>query len=322
MFNLFKNIDSLFKNIDAYDNKKSIIEKNEFIKNNRDKLEKIINNNSKMRKLYLLKFIIAFCLLILISSISVYFLLNTNYSIAIIGWISDIVVIFFLSMNDRKYKKEFKENVIREVIHNYNSSLKYFPNKGISRKEYDSCCFPESYNIYNSEDLIVDSTTSFEYADVLVKSEYEDSEGRTHVVTRYKGSLAKIDINDCECNIFFGDVKKIFFVNLVEKIKFENDEFNDMFNVHSNNELMAYKLLTPDIMEKFVDLKKNIFSNLDIRILKDKLYVRFLSGDGFVPSLCSKRKEMNSIISSIAIIETVFNTLNSVKKIIDDKKNK
>ena len=68
-----------------------------------------------------------------------------------------------------------------------------------------------------------------------------------------------------------------------------------------------------------VHLKKNTYGDIDIRLLNRMLYVRFNSGDGFVPSLVSEKREKESIVASIAVLEEVINVMNNVKKLLESK---
>ncbi len=48
----------------------------------------------------------------------------------------------------------------------------------------------------------------------------------------------------------------------LETVKLENQVFNSMFEVQSNNQQLAYYLLTPQVMEKLIYIKQNIGSNV------------------------------------------------------------
>ena len=47
--------------------------------------------------------------------------------------------------------------------------------------------------------------------------------------------------------------------------------------------------------------------------------MRFLSGNAFVPSLTSIKKEQDSIMTSLAVLHEVTNVMEKVKDIIDSK---
>ena len=130
-----------------------------------------------------------------------------------------------------------------------------------------------------------------------------------------------MDIKNTNFMIFLGSTKKkiIFGDNGFTNLEFENDEFNKLFKACTDNELLAYKLLTPDIMEEFVKVKKNTYGDIDIRILHDKLYIRFLSGDTFDSMPFNKSIEKKKLLQSLAILEEVMKTMNKVKKLIEEK---
>lgn len=101
-------------------------------------------------------------------------------------------------------------------------------------------------------------------------------------------------------------------------IKLENTEFNDLFSAYTNNESIFHEVMTSGVVQRLVDLKKKVFCNIDIRILNDKLYVRFLSGNNFISSLFSYRMEKENIISSIAVLEEIFMVVNNIKETIEN----
>ena len=78
--------------------------------------------------------------------------------------------------------------------------------------------------------LIYDND-GFMHSDIIVESEYEDKDGNRHTDVEYRGSLAKIDIKDCNKNddvnfCLFIFPQKIFLflilLFLLLKLKFYN----------------------------------------------------------------------------------------------------
>ena len=300
----------------------SLVENSDFANQNKDLIERIMRENIIPRNKHLLTVALIIGLIGLVLFFSVYFIFK-NISIlapisALLMFIG-LIIIIILNIN---YQRNFKKNVLDKIIKAYNSNYEYYPYDGIDVHEYEICRFPEVCDIYTSEDLIVDTSSTFRYADVLIKSESEDNEGNHTTSIEYSGSIARIDVIDCQCEIFLGGMKRdSLFDKKYQKIKFENDKFNDLFSAYASSELNAYKILTPDVMEQFVHLKENTYGDIDIRILHNRLYIRFLSGDGFVPSLLNKKREMNSIISSLAVLEEVVSVLNTVKNLIEKNMN-
>ena len=309
------------KNRKSNKGKKILTANNQYLLNNRETLSKIVDDNSGFRKHYTN---ILLVLGIIFLGLLIVMLFYSNFNLEIIipyFFVMVIILIMATVVLSIRYESRFKEEVVKKIITHYNPNFEYSPFKGISAIEYRSCQFGERYDNFQSEDLITDQSNSFLFSDIKLIVEHHDSDGGSRSETVYQGSLARIDIRDCGCRIFLGNVRKNFLFNDDKNIsiKLENDEFNKLFSTYTDNELLAYKVLTPDIVEQLIMLKKNSFGDIDIRLLHDKLYVRFYSGDGFNPSLINKTKEKDNIIMSIAVLESVIETMNNIKEMLEKK---
>ena len=298
--------------------KGDLVKNNDFIAKNKERLTMLFDQ--KYKELEPLKHKAITTTIILVICIIASIIINNKYfSIISIGVSGILTIIFFFQYNSKSNTK-FTE-IVQEVIHDFDKDLHYRPDVGFTSAEYGFCRFPEDCDRFSSEDMIENVNKGFQFADVLVESEYEDKDGNTHYTKVFEGSLAKMYIKDVDCKIFLGGMRKnwLFDSGKFVKIKFENDEFNDLFMAYADDELKAYKILTPDVMEEFVNIKKYSFGDVDIRILNDKLYVRFLSGNGFDSSALSKEQDIENLCQSIAVLEEVMKIMEKVKKIIENK---
>ena len=67
----------------------------------------------------------------------------------------------------------------------------------------------------------------------------------------------------------------LYFVNR-KRIELENVEFEKIFDVYSDDEIEARRLLTPKMMEKLVNFaKKSKFKWLAFNFVEDKIYIKF-----------------------------------------------
>ena len=302
----------------SYVNRKKLASNNKFVINNKERFEQVMDNNSNelksLRKRALLSVIFfVFSLFLLLLPLGGFFAIPLFLaSIITLG----VNVSKYTSVNEEKYVE-----VVKNVLHEYDSDLEYMPTGGFGKSEYHTCLFPETCDRLDSEDMIINSKKNFCYADITAKSEHKDDDGDRCYEVEFQGSLARMDIRNVNCRIFLGRTsgKFLFGPFDYETIEFENDEFNKLFRACSDNELLAYKLLTPDIMEEFVNIKKNTYGDIDIRIIYDKLYIRFSSGNTFDSKLFNKKNEKQELLQSVAILEEVIKAMEKVKKIIDDK---
>ena len=297
---------------------KDLVKDNDFILEKKGRIVEKMNNDSEAMKSAKNNTILSIVLLIICIILS--FAINK----AIISFIICGVSFVIFAINISKYNSissEKYEETVKEILHQYDENLVYNPRLGFTWEEYKKCLFPERCDRFSSEDMIYNEKNSFYYSDILVESEYEDDDGSTHYSTEFAGSIAKMDIKSINCNIFLGTIhsRLLFRDDGLEKIKFENDDFNKLFGAYTDNELLAYKLLTPDVMEEFVNIKNNTYGDIYIRILNDKLYIRFNSGDTFDNVLFSNKAEQEALFKSIAVLEEVMKTMEKVKKIIDNK---
>ena len=300
-------------------------ELDELVKNNTFLIENAAKINEKMDNYYQSTMYLRIGLVLSLLAVVLCFLFfaMTNghrpielVPVVIAGIIAIIIMVRYRRLSDIKYNE-----IVSSVLHDYDQDLIYYPYEGFSFGEYKTCLFPEWCDKFSSEDMIVNVKKCFCYSDIIVESEHEDSEGNTHYSVEFKGSLARIDIENVNCRIFLGSTHKKYIFNNdgLISVNFENEEFNNLFCACTDNELAAYKILTPDIMEQFVKIKKNTYGNIDIRILNDKLYIRFLSGDKFDNVLFGEKMEKKDLIQSIAFLEEVIKTMDKIKTIINDK---
>ena len=298
--------------------KKDLVNNNQFVLQNKDRIEKILDDNQVELKNARVK--VLFFLFILILSFLSFLIIKEKMICIVIVVLSSIAfgVVYY---DYYKRSSEKYNEVVKNVINDYDKDLEYKPYSGFSKSEYYTCLFPEDCDRFSSEDMIINVKTSFCYSDILIESEHEDDDGNTYYVTEFQGSLARMNLKNINCRIFLGSTRKkfIFGNDKYNSIKFENDEFNKLFKACGDDELLAYKLLTPDIMEEFVNIKKNTYGDIDIRIIYDKLYIRFLSGNTFDGTVFNKTAEKRNLLQSIAVLEEVMKTMNKVKDIIDKK---
>ncbi len=305
-----------------------IVKNNQFIANNREKYEKIMDQNAlslqgerkKTCFFIVLEIIVMFVILaslfLLKNKIGLLFIIIIPVSIIGIGIIATKSTGAYSSQNEENFN-----NVVRNILKDLDSNFEYYPQNGYKYEEYSKLIFGEPCDRFYSNDMIINLRNGFNYADILVKSREEDDDGHTYYETQFDGTLARMDINNVNCNIILGGLgeNSFFKDELYKNIKFENDEFNKLFVCFASNELNAYKVLTPDVMEEFVNIKRNSLGDIDIRIFNDKLYIRFKGTNGFDSTILNKKVEKENLFKSIAILDQVIKTMNKVKIIIDNK---
>ena len=312
---------TVFKQNKLQDKKRDLAKNNEFIEKNRAKYEQIINSNAASiadeRKGYkkngiIFAILVIIPLLLYFVTMQIVFIFLFPVVIIVGGIIFGKKANAYITKSKRMY-----EEIAQDILKDLDSNLEYYPNRGYSYQEYSLLYFYEDCDRFTSEDMIVSNKTSFCTADIKVESEHEDDDGHTSYVTEYDGSLAKINIKNVGCTIILGGLSKLAFrrSDVFTKIMFEHDEFNKQFLCFTDNELTAYKVLTPDIMEELVHIKKNTIGDIEVRIINDELYIRFRGTNGFDGREDSKEE----LFSSVAVLEEIMKTMNRIKEIVERK---
>ena len=303
------------------ENKKDeLVNNNTFLTEKREKYEKIMDDNvaslDDERNIVRRKMLFYGILVLAVMVLS--FIFRKPILFALIPITIIVPGIIFSKQTESFFKKSAQmfNQTAATILKEYDSNLDYYPTKGYTHEEYNSLYFAEPCDLYNSSDMIINSQSGFCYADVYIQTIDSDDEGTSYNV-EFDGSLARMSISNIGCTVILGGLAESSFKksDTFKMIKFENDEFNKMFTCFSNNELVAYKILTPDVMEQFVNIRNNSIGDIDVRIINDKLYIRFENTNGFDGTEGSKEE----LFKSVAVLDHIIKTMNKVKTLIERK---
>jgi len=245
---------------------------------------------------------------------------NEFISIANVLLIASLLLLLILStvklyvVND-VYKKSglFNEKILhrflKEFFPNYTSEL----NNGFSQLDYDIRKYVEKYNKYFSSNLIKYKLNN-KYDVMLHKLQtiYEtiDENGNRHQKITFSGLVGKVLLrkNIIDTPLFIGHDSKT-------NIKLDNEEFEEIYNVHATNEVDAYKILSPVFMETLIKINEK--AKIDFLIEKNNLLFR-LEASEFFDSYISEKKT----IELLYMYEYIFKMLEDIlSETIDNIEN-
>lgn len=231
--------------------------------------------------------------------------------------------------NGIDYKNIFKIKIVNSLIKSFDSNLEYLPLYGITEIDYKNATF-ENYDIYQSTDLIKNTSTDTKIAYVSTSNEETDNQGEKHFYKVFRGIFieTKLEkITNLEMYIKKDIKEKNFFARLgvpkfpFEKmnIKLDSSEFEETFDVFSSDEILAMQILTADTMELLVDLQKHIKNTFEITIKDNKICIRFDSDNIFDMTFSGKYESDREILfKQYKTLEYVFDTTKKVKKIVEN----
>lgn len=220
----------------------------------------------------------------------------------------------FILMNLKKgeYEKHYKENIMKAALKEYDSNLTYFPEGCIPREIYSQARF-ESFDRYHSEDRINGKVGDYDFmmADVHVEDRRTDSEGRTHYVTLFNGPVAILTLPEyINLNLSVVSNRIKLFAGGTH-VEIDNPEFEELYDVFSDNQVTAMRVLTPAVTTKMIDLYRKYDFYFEVKIMNNQLYFRFHTGGLFVCNPDDTYAEATSVA-------LYFEILNGIKEIMEE----
>jgi hypothetical protein len=210
-----------------------------------------------------------------------------NVTFFLIGFTVTIVFFYILQTEGQGTNDEYIELIVKPLIKEIDPSLDYRPYKGIDRIVFEnSLLFPIDKRVkYKSNNLTkgVVNNTPIEFGNII--SYIPDSDDKDeHLIFDglFISTKMKKNISGTVC-IYpdFGE-KYLGFVgkgiqesrrNDLDKVTLDSLEFEKEFVVYADNPIDANYILTHSMMERILDLKKNINAQLYISFQKQNVYI-------------------------------------------------
>ncbi len=221
-----------------------------------------------------------------------------------------------------KYKKLFKEKIIVPLITNVFEGATYSPEAGWTREQYKEAGYRDWIDRYSSEDLIVAPMklkegveTKMEFCEVHTEREDRDSDGNTSYVTIFYGLASKMKIDK---NIGTDVYIKRNWSAGSSKVKLDSPEFEKKFDVEAEDQIMAVRLLTADVMAEMVDMYEKYKYSFEIHVIHDTIYMRVYTGEVFEPNIFKDSMEYQTLEKYYNVIEAMMSLSKHIYKVIDE----
>lgn len=233
----------------------------------------------------------------------------------------------------KKYKKKFKQQIIKEVIQAILPGSNYSPEKHIPRSDYqNSSFFLTSENRYSGEDLITHTYKgiNFQFSELTTKKVTGSGKNRsTKIIFRgifltcdlpYKikhRTLVLPDLSERAFGRLIGKFLQSKNITRDELVKLEDINFEKHFVVYSKDQIEARKILTPRMMEKILHYNKKTRHTIHLCFEPSKLYLAIpMNKNYFEPNLSSgiKFKDIRDICELIHTLTSIIDVLELQKE--------
>ena len=201
---------------------------------------------------------------------------------------------YFMSMQGiyssakSKYNDNFKDSIIKPLIHSIDESLVYYKNKCISIDNFIKTDLFKKPDVLSGDDYVCGEIdgVKIEFSDVNALTKSEGKDKKVEYKSFFRGFFIKASFNknfqgktlvlpDSTQSIFssllsnwleFKDTKKGRLLTM------DNDEFEREFVVYSTDQIEARYILTPTMMERLLDFKKKSGYPLYISFVDDSIH--------------------------------------------------
>ena len=251
-------------------------------------------------------------------------------AITVLGVVVLIILLVINGSLKSKYRKEFKDKIVRQLIkEELGSEAFYNPNGGISISEIDSIKCTKVPDRYTMNDYISAKYNDVQYE--MCDCHFEerkvtyDSKGNRVVkyVTFFKGRAIKIDFKR-DLNIVLKLVNQGpigFDTEGLTKFETEVIDFNKRFKCYVDEQENGFYILTPLFIQKLLQLESMFRGGLVLAFKHNNLYILINNGNDALE--VSFRKPLNGeqferFRGEILLPSAIINEL----RIDDDKFNR
>ena len=227
-----------------------------------------------------------------------------NPGVGMFLFIGGMVVLIVVSATiGKNFTRAYKEVVCKDVIEKIFDVEEYMPEVGFDEDFVRSTYLISTGNRYSSDDYIRGyyQGCDFMRSDVCMQ-DVRHSGKTTTTVTLFKGSWTVISFPKKissylmirEKEFLSGGRPGGIFSNApyTEKVKFEDIDFNNRFEVYAEDEHDAFYVLTPQMIERIKELEFMEDGRMTIGIIDQKVHVLFDNGQNAMePSLWNEVSE-------------------------------
>ena len=263
---------------------------------------------------------------------AIFVLILTGVGIVVVPFvmIGMITVIIISSLKSakkdsptRRYREIFKEKIIGPIITNVFEGAEYIPEAGWNIAQYREGNYEEWIDRYHSEDYIkapmklkdgVD--TCIEFCEVHTERESRDKDGHTSYHTIFHGIASKMKIDKSLGTDVY--IKRNWAGSGKNKVKLDSPEFEKKFDVVCENQILAVRLMTSDVMAEMVDIREKYGYAFEMHILRDKIYMRVFTGGIFEPNIFKESLEYQTVEKYYKMLQAMMNLSKHIYKVIEE----
>lgn len=201
-----------------------------------------------------------------------------------------ITFLFFYKMYKR-YRTAYKDKVVNRAAETLFDSFSYYSDFGFTREEIAATGIMSMGNRFHSEDMVEGTYKGvpFRRADLYI-AQHTSTGKSSHTTVYIRGTWIVFRYNknfEADLQVASKDFAyernnaSRFFTRSTERwntIQTEDIEFNNMFDARCQNEVEAFYLLTPRVMQMLKLLRSELGAPIMVGFVRNMLHVAISSG--------------------------------------------
>lgn len=193
--------------------------------------------------------------------------------------IPGIIIMGIGFSNFKNLSNRFKTEVLADIISTFVEDGKFDPSFGLSESQVYSTEFIKRADRFYTEDYLAGKMDGVPFisSDVRLQEKHVEHTKDGTRVTYETYFLGRIFI--FEFNKSFDGYLQVLETGSPQsnrkfkKVKLESVDFNKKFKTYSTNELSAFYVLTPHLMESLMNFEKNNKGNISFSFIDEKVYI-------------------------------------------------
>lgn len=233
-----------------------------------------------------------------------------------------LISIYKYTKKKKLFIRNFKENVLREIIKYLEPELIYKPNENISPVDYEkSSLYRRIYDYYEGSDLISGNYSDIKFYCSELETGYDKSPGGNTIITIFKGLFFAIPLKihipgaiyiwpkgEEQLTInFLDEYYRLFPLSEVHHIELNDNAFENIFSVYCTYPSEGVYFLNQEFKDCLIKLKEQIGKEIRFSIMRGICYL----------SISIKKELSKPTLSNTENIEIVKEYYLSVQLILN-----
>lgn len=230
----------------------------------------------------------------------------------------------------KDYTKEFKQNIIKPLIHAIDNKLHYLSTSHVSEHLFNRSDLFSHPDRFNGNDLVRGEIEDIkiQFSDVHAEKKHRDSKGRTSWSTIFQGLFIVADFNKNfkGHTVVLPDTAQNMFGDLIgnwlqsknmarnELIKMDDPKFEKEFVVYSTDQVEARYILSHSLMKKLLHFKHKSKHPLHISFAQNHIHMAIdYDEDLFEPAIFSSLLDYKVAMAYVQTLHLAIGIVQELK---------